>query len=70
MLQQSDIEGVVRRGALARRMGEDYFDNPHFHEQRPLDEFYPLASAWAAGWLEEDAGRDERIARLLAMRFR
>ncbi|HWH81309.1 MAG TPA: hypothetical protein VNU71_03640 [Burkholderiaceae bacterium] len=70
MLLRSDLAGIGRSGALARRRGEDYFSNPHLFERRPLEEWHAIASAWSAGWIEEDDGRDERIARLLNMRFR
>ena len=70
MLEQSDLQGIARNGALARRRGEDYFCNPHLFERRPIEEWHAIASAWSAGWLQEDDGRDKRIARLLSMRTR
>ncbi len=69
MLQSSDLEGIKRSGTLARRRGEGYFANPYFHEERflprTLEEACRLANCWAAGWLEEDAGRDQQIAQVL-----
>ena len=70
MIEQSDLQGIARNGALARRRGEDYVSNPHLFERRPIEERHAIASAWSAGWLKEDDGRDRRIAKLLSTRMR
>lgn len=67
--QASDLDGIARNGARARARGVGYFDNPHLladPESVPLEDWLRLSSAWAAGWLKEDAGRTESVQRLLS----
>lgn len=69
-MQPSDREGIVRRGIAARQAGLGYFENPFLLDSSgSLGEWFEVCSAWAEGWLREDAGRDENVARLLSHRF-
>lgn len=50
------------RGVHARRMGVPYFGTNPFVADRSIKDFdvwAAKASAWWAGWLQEDRGRDE-----------
>lgn len=62
------------RGVQARRMGVPYFGtNPFVADNsiRDFDLWAAKASAWWAGWLQEDRGRDEAVqARVRGPRFR
>lgn len=64
-MQPSDLEGLTRLGAAAHAAGREYWDNPMFFNEAPLEQWVSLCSAWAAGWLEADNGRDKELARLL-----
>ena len=70
----SDLEGLRRAGAAARAAGQSYFDNPVFFASVPTDtseqllEWHDLCCAWAGGWLQEDDGRDQSLARMLNLR--
>jgi len=55
-MQRSDLDGIKRSGALACRRGASFFDNPRHHDAG--DSWMVAAQAGAAGWCEEDAGRD------------
>lgn len=71
MMQVSDVEGIALRGVAARKAGADYFDNPFLlHSagdwtKAQTGAWMATCAAWWAGWLREDAGRTERIHRLL-----
>lgn len=72
-MQQSDLDGIARSGALARQRGASFHANPHYsgaawESPQQMSEWHNVASAWAAGWLREDAGRDEAVAGLLRVR--
>lgn len=51
-----------------------YFDNPQFHAgvptktQRQWHDWLEFGNAWAAGWLEEDAGSDAGMQALMRVR--
>ena len=72
---KSDLEGLQRAGVAARIAGQSYYDNPMFFASVPTDttgqllEWHDLCLAWAAGWLKEDAGRDEALQRALRLRY-
>jgi hypothetical protein len=73
-MQQSDLEGIARSGALARQRGISFHSNPHYsalmgETEADMLEWNDVANAWSAGWLREDAGRDKEIARLMLMRY-
>ena len=73
-MPQSDLEGLRRAGMAARTAGQSYFDNPIFFASVPTDtpeqllDWHGLCCAWAAGWLQEDGGRDQTLARMLNLR--
>ena len=53
-----------------------YFENPFFSDtslpvntSEQLLAWCDIGNAWAAGWLEADAGRDEGIAKLMGVRY-
>ncbi len=62
-VQQSDLDGLARLGTAAHAAGREYWDNPMFFSNVPTDTagqllaWVDLCGAWAAGWLEADAGR-------------
>jgi len=67
-MQQSDLDGIERSGALARTQCFSYFDNPWLISDLPFGDTWQTAvSAWWAGWMREDAGRDKALARLMHM---
>lgn len=75
MVNASDLETMRLEGAAARRNRLDFFANPNFVAADPasgpdqLEEWFEKASAWAAGWMAEDAGRDQRIRALMRQRY-
>ena len=75
-MTNSDIDGIYRRGEQGRAAGMGYFENPFLNDANlagesaeQLRDWCDIGSAWAAGWLEADAGRDEGIAKLMRMRY-
>lgn len=65
-MQQSDLEGIERSGALARSRSVSYFDNPWLICDLPFgDQWAAVVGAWWAGWMKEDAGRDKPVAQLM-----
>ena len=66
-MNESDLKGIKRRGAAARQAGAGFFDNPFYFSQGSLDEWAECCNLWSAGWLEEDAGKDQDIARLMRL---
>ena len=69
-MQQSDLDGIARSGQLARDRGLSFHENPHYagpswETEQQMVEWHSVASAWAAGWLKNDAGRDRAIANLM-----
>ena len=68
-MQQSDLDGIERSGALARTRCFSYFDNPWLLSDLSFGDAWDAAvGAWWAGWMREDAGRDTTIARLMHLR--
>jgi hypothetical protein len=60
---QPDIDGIERSGAHARQRGESFHANPHYWTPpTDSDEWFAITSAWARGWLKEDAGRDKGLS--------
>ena len=58
------IAEIHDRGAHARRLGVPYFGaNPFVADNsiRDFEVWAAKASAWWAGWLQEDRGRDESV---------
>lgn len=74
-MQKSDLEGFGRSGALARRSGESFHSNPHYSTPNSwatvehMLQWHNTSSAWAAGWLAEDNGRDQVVARQLNVKY-
>jgi hypothetical protein len=67
-MQQSDLDGIERSGALARTRCFSYFDNPWLLSDLPYGDVWETAvSAWWAGWMREDAGRDRSLAQLMRL---
>lgn len=64
-MQQSDLEGIFKRGVAARQAGASFYDNPFYFASGSLEEWSECCGAWSAGWIKEDAGRDEVLARRL-----
>ncbi len=62
-MQKSDMEGIEARGVAARQAGKSFYENPFYFASGSLEEWFECCAAWSAGWLKEDAGRDEAIAR-------
>lgn len=46
-----------------------FHENPFYFTSRTREEWAQCAAAWSAGWLEEDAGRDQGIAQLMRLRW-
>ena len=73
-MQPSEIERVRHSGVAARQAKMTYFDNPQFHAgvptktQRQWHDWLEFGNAWAAGWLEEDAGSDAGMQALMRVR--
>ena len=68
-MQQSDLDGITRSGALTRAKGASYFDNPHLIGDAPFDnQWMSTVDAWSTGWLQEDAGRDPQMQALARVR--
>jgi hypothetical protein len=73
-MPKSDLEGIQRAGVAARIAGQGYDSNPMFFADVPTDtteqllDWHDLCCAWAAGWMREDAGRDEALQRVLRVR--
>ena len=65
-MQQSDLDGIQRSGAIARERGVSFFENPHHFAPENWTE---LSSAWAAGWRQADMGREEALAALDRVKF-
>ena len=74
-MEQSDLDGIARDGARARKRGVSFHANPHYDTAMPWSteahmlEWHSVTSAWASGWLREDAGRDEHVAALMRHRL-
>jgi hypothetical protein len=70
-----ELQAIQQQGAAARKADASYFGNPHLFAQVPIDTpdqliaWSDLCNAWSAGWLQEDAGRDESIQRLMQLRY-
>jgi hypothetical protein len=69
-VEVSDLQGIRRRGIADQRAGVSYLANPFFESRITDDpaallEWHDVCCAWAAGWLEEDAGRDMAIQGLI-----
>lgn len=62
-MQQSDFEGIYKRGIAARQAGVSFYENPFYFASGSLEEWFECCSAWSAGWIKEDAGRDQGLAR-------
>jgi hypothetical protein len=73
-MDQVELAAVRKQGADARRAGASFHSNPHYFAAVPTDKpgqlesWVELCSAWGGGWLEEDAGRTEWLARMMLMR--
>ena len=74
-MPKSDLEGLNRAGVAARIAGQSYYDNPMFFSTVQTDmpeqllHWHDLCLACAAGWMREDAGRDEALHRVLRVRY-
>lgn len=69
-MQQSDLDGLTRLGAAAHAEGRAYLCNPMLFSSLPMAEWITACSAWSAGWLQADGGRDKEVAALLNLRMR
>jgi hypothetical protein len=73
-MEKSDLEGFNRSGVIDRRRGASFHANPHYTASKPwatvedMLQWHDACSAWAAGWLAEDNGRDQAVARQLKVR--
>lgn len=74
-MQQSDLEGIARSGAAARAAGGSFHSNPHYASPvqwetvKQLTAWHDIANAWAAGWLDQDAGRARELAALMRLTY-
>ena len=74
-MQKSDLEGFNRSGSIARTKGESFHSNPNYDNARPwatveyMLQWHDACSAWAAGWLTEDNGRDQALAEKLKLKY-
>ena len=75
-MKNSDIDGIHSRGEQGRAAGMGYFENPFLDDANLADEsaeqlrnWCDIGNAWAAGWLDADAGRDEAIAKLMRVGY-
>ncbi|MEO5701592.1 MAG: hypothetical protein ABIR61_13985 [Casimicrobiaceae bacterium] len=68
-MQKSDLNGIIRSGAIAHDRGVGYFDNPHYFNPHRGDiaTWTRNCEAWSAGWLKQDNGADREIARLMTV---
>jgi hypothetical protein len=72
-VHEAEQLAINREGAAARRKGESYHANPHYFADLPMgrpgqfDAWFETCSAWAGGWLREDAGRTKQIGRALSL---
>lgn len=64
-MQQSDLDGIIKRDVAARQAGASCYDNPCYFASGSLEEWSECCQAWSAGWIKEDAGRDQVLARRL-----
>lgn len=74
-MQASDYEGIAKRGAAARQAGQSFYDNPFLFSSVPVDTpeqwsaWTALCNAWSSGWLKEDSGRDQHVARMMWRKY-
>lgn len=68
-MTDSDLKGIKERGAAARQAGAGFHENPFYFTSGAFEEWVPCAAAWTAGWLEEDAGRDQNMARMMRVQW-
>lgn len=69
MQTMADLKGIFCRGVAARQAGKGFDENPFYQSSGSLEEWHECASAWADGWLTEDAGRDQPVANRFLVRF-
>ena len=71
----ADSLGLYRQGEAARRAGKGFHDNPVYFASADLAtpqqllEWNDCCLAWSAGWMKEDAGRDQGLQQLLEVRY-
>lgn len=74
-MNPTELEGLTRLGAAAHAQGHSYFDNPMLLTPAPVQtpeqwaDWMALCSAWSAGWLTADAGRDPAMRALCRVRY-
>ena len=74
-MDATELDSVRRSGIVARQSGLSYFDNPHHFISAPVDateqgrDLEGLCNALSAGWLIENAGRDEAIKALMRVKY-
>lgn len=69
-MQDADLDGIERSGALARTRCLSYFDNPWLLSDLPFGDAWDAAvGAWWAGWMREDDGRDKAITQLMRVQM-
>ena len=73
-MNRTDLESVLASGAAARRDEFSFHSNPYYDvgmdwaTAEHMFAWHDRACAWAAGWLRQDEGRDEVMARMLSQR--
>ena len=66
-MKRSDLDEITARGGAARRDEFSFCSNPHYDvvmvwaTVEHMFEWHDKACAWAAGWLQQDAGRDPML---------
>ena len=68
-MNASDRESIRSSGAIARQSGVAFDENPFYHSPHPFEEWVEICMAWSAGWLIEDAGRDEAMRVRMRVQF-
>ncbi len=57
---QAQLKSIKEFGAAARSDGGTFHENLFYFESGDqFDAWFARCEAWAAGWIERDAGRDE-----------
>jgi hypothetical protein len=74
-MQTAEIEGIKAKGVAGRMTGLSFHDNQQYFMDVPVEtteqfsDWLECSAAWAAGWLEQDAGRDKAMQSMFKVRY-
>ena len=74
-MQPCHLERTRNEGAVARRTNLPFHSNPHLLANSTvatIEEtlaWNAVVCAWASGWIQEDRGRDQEVARLAEIAY-